>query len=847
MGAWVVVLAVAVGFASQFGNALTTDFAVLTEMEASTGEDLIEERFDDSPSPDEFVILQSDRYTVSDSEFATTATGLVEGIRGHEAAVANVVSFFETQDASLVSEDGRTLLIPVFLIGEAQDLHEVVEPVLEEVHEANGLEGFLAATGGRGSIDRTWIETSERDLQTAELIGLPIALVILVFVFGALVAAGLPILFAFVGILVAVGATAVVGMQFDLSVFVLNMITMIGLAVGIDYTLLVIQRFREERRNGLERDLAIRKTGGTASRAVLFSGMAVVVSLSGLMLVPDTIFRSLATGAILVVLAAVAAALTLLPAMLRLLGDRVNTGTLPGRHVSSGNEGGAFWSRASRAVMGKPVFSVVIAGGLLVALAIPFTGMQKGQSGAATLPPDSDAAVAFRILDEEFNAGVLTPTEIVVEGASDDAAIQSGIAELETLLAGDERFAEMTVSSSIDGQLTRLSTAIAGDSQSDATIGAIEQLREEYLPAAFGETPTYVAGQTAFAIDYESLISQYTPYVFAFVLGLSFVILLVVFRSIVVPIKAIVMNLLSVGAAYGTMVLVFQHGVLADQLGLTQVERIESWVPLMMFAILFGLSMDYHVFLLTRIRERFDQTRDNTGSVAYGVRATAGLITGAAAIMIAVFSGFAMGDLVMMQQFGLGLAVAVFLDATAWSWYRRAWPCWEMRTGTSPAGYSGCRGWTSRGRTRISPRATQQFRLASQRDSLGPCAFCEQALDLSRYEGLFGVDALSQLDVVTHMKTTVEFSDALLNELRRIAEAREGTTLRARIEEGVRTTIARHASKPHKPFKLRDARSTTMKMRPEFEGNWEAIRDEIYRGRGTQPRDTGRYGRISRA
>jgi putative drug exporter of the RND superfamily len=184
------------------------------------------------------------------------------------------------------------------------------------------------------------------------------------------------------------------------------------------------------------------------------------------------------------------------------------------------------------------------------------------------------------------------------------------------------------------------------------------------LPAAFGERETYVTGQTAWAMDYANLLDTYTPIVFAFVLGLSFIILLVVFRSIVVPLKSIVLNLLSVGAAYGAMVMVFQYGWGADMLGMTQVERIETWVPLMMFAILFGLSMDYHVFLLTRIRERFDQTKDNAGSVAHGVRATAGLITGAAAIMIAVFSGFAAGDLVMMQQFGLGLAVSVFLDAT---------------------------------------------------------------------------------------------------------------------------------------------------------------------------------------
>jgi len=664
IGGWVAVLAVAMVLASQIGSALTTDFRVMTDLEAQTGEQLIDEQFEVSPAPDEYVLLQSDRYTVDNPEFRAVLEELVTGLRSHSAQVVSVVSYYETGDDSLVSADRGTVIVPVFLSGEVMDLHETVEPVIGEIAAVDGMDGFLAATGGRGSIDRTWIETSESDLRMAELVGLPIALLVLVFVFGALVAAGLPILLAMGGILTAVGLTAIVGMRFELSVFVMNMISMIGLAVGIDYSLLVIQRFREERRNGLGRDEAIEKAGATASRAVLFSGLAVVVALSGMLFVPDNIFRSLSVGAIFVVFAAVSAALTLLPAILRLLGDRVNIGTLPGRRIDTGVEGGAFWSRAVRVVMRKPVISATIAASLLVALALPYFGMKSGQSGAATLPNGSYPAAAFSILDEKFNAGVLSPTDIVVRGNVNDPAIAAGIEKLRALLAAEGVYTKPTVTSSVDGSLTRISTGIEGDSQADEAFAALARLRDEHLPAAFGETPTYVTGQTAWSQDYSDLMGTYTPIVFAFVLGLSFVILLVVFRSIVVPVKAIVLNLLSVGAAYGAMVLVFQHGWGADMLGMTQVERIENWVPLMMFAILFGLSMDYHVFLLTRIRERYDHTHDNAGSVAYGVRATAGLITGAAAIMIAVFSGFAMGDLVMMQQFGLGLAVAIFLDAT---------------------------------------------------------------------------------------------------------------------------------------------------------------------------------------
>lgn len=696
IAAWVAVMVVAGVFAAGIGSALTTEFTVYDDLEADRGQKLIDQRFETNAPPDEYVLIESGEFTVDHPRFRALVDGIMAGIAQHPEDIGGAVNYYEVGDESLVyQEDRQTLMIPVFLIApEVVDLETAVEPLLEIVHEANATEGFTVVTGGTGSINHTFVETSERDLRMAEMVGLPIALVILVVVFGALVAAGLPVILGIIGIFVAVGITAIFGMQFELSIFVLNMITMIGLAVGIDYSLIITQRFREERRNGLERDAAIVRAGQTASRAVLFSGMAVVVSLAGIMIVPDNIFRSLSLGAIVVVVVAVSAAMTLLPAMLRLLGDRVDIGTIPGRRNTGDNPETSFWSRTAHAVMARPVLSIAITGGLLVAAAVPYFSMESGQSGASTLPKSSDPYLAFQILDEKFNAGLLSPTDIIVTGAPGDAAVTEGIERLRASLEADPVFTGLTVTASDDGLLTRISTAIAGDSQSDAAFAAVERLREEYLPAAFPATETAVTGQTAFTTDYAGMMDRYTPIVFAFVLGLSFLILLVVFRSIVVPIKAIIMNLLSVGAAYGVLVMVFQFGWGADALGFTQVERIESWVPLMMFSILFGLSMDYHVFLLTRIRERFDRTGDNRESVAHGVRATAGLITGAAAIMVAVFTGFAMGDLVMMQQFGLGLAVAITLDATiirvvlvpasmallgSANWYLPSWLEWIPR------------------------------------------------------------------------------------------------------------------------------------------------------------------------
>ena len=584
--------------------------------------------------------------------------------------VRDVNNYYINGDETLVSADRHALLIPTVVRAEDKaGIDDAGENILNLVRDARDTapDGFLLATAGQGSINATFNTISEHDLKTAELIGLPIALVVLVIVFGALVAAGMPIILGFLGILVALGMTALLGKVHELSFFVTNMIFMIGLAVGIDYTLLVIQRFREERRKGLEKDRAIVKAGGTASRAVLFSGMAVIVSLAGLLIVPDSIFRSLSIGAIVVVVAAISASLTLLPALLHLLGDRVDKGRIriPGRQTTRSETGG-FWDGAVRIVTRRPLVSIVLATGFLLLAASPYLGVELGFSGIESLPADTVPGQAWAIQRDDFNAGDLAPFQVVIEGVPGNAATEAAIDKLTAAIEADDVFGPITRTDAPTGQAILLETGINVDAQSNVALDALGRLRGDYIPAAFGSSSGEVAvtGSTAYIHDYAHMINKWTPVVFTFVLGLSFIILLTVFRSIVVPIKAIIMNLLSVGAAYGIMVLVIQDGVGAGLLGFHQVERIESWVPLFMFAILFGLSMDYHVFLLTRIRERYMQTDNNSESVAYGVRATAGLITGAAAIMVAVFTGFALGDMTMMQQFGFGLAVAIALDAT---------------------------------------------------------------------------------------------------------------------------------------------------------------------------------------
>ncbi len=543
--------------------------------------------------------------------------------------------------------------------------------------EENPDPAFETLIAGEATINNDFMEVSEEDLRRGESIGVLTALVVLVVVFGALVAALLPILLGIAAIVVAVGVTAIVGQAFDFSFFVVNMIVMMGLAVGIDYSLFIVSRYREERRRGLDKHRAIAVAGGTASRAVFFSGMTVVLALCGMLIIPTTIFTSLAAGAIFVVLLSVLASLTLLPAVLSLVGDRVNALAVPilGRRLrESGPQTGGFWDRLARGVMRRPVVSLVASAGLLIVVALPVLLLETGFSGVTTLPDDTMSRRAFGVLSEKFAGGIAVPLEVVVDADIASPRVQAGIQQLQVGLAGDGRFGPAQVEVNDGGDVAVVSAPFVGDPSSEDAVASIDYVRKDVVPRAFPPgtvDEVLVGGQTAFSKDFFDLTDEYTPWVFAFVLGLSLLLLTVVFRSVVVPVKAILLNLLSVGAAYGLMIVMTQEGVgpgwvkdIADFLGFQQVEKVEAWIPLFLFSVLFGLSMDYHVFLLSRIRERFDQTGDNTGSVAHGVRTTAGIITGAALIMVAVFGGFASGDLVGFQQVGFGLAVAVFVDAT---------------------------------------------------------------------------------------------------------------------------------------------------------------------------------------
>ncbi|HYI24132.1 MAG TPA: MMPL family transporter, partial [Thermomicrobiales bacterium] len=533
-------------------------------------------------------------------------------------------------------------------------------------------EGIEVATIGQLSFNERFSEIAEQDLVTGESIGIPMALVVLVAVFGALLAPVLPLVLAICSIAVALGLAAVIGGFVELQLFIQNMVTMLGLAVGIDYALFIVERFREERRTGRSVQGSIERAGASASKAVVFSGATVVLSLAGVMIVPTNIFRSLGLGAVLVVVVAVAASLTLLPAMLSLLGDRINWPRRPKPIAPESHEHlledvyDGFWGRLTRVVMARPVVSAGVAGGLLIALMIPAFGMKTGILSFDSLPPGR-AADAYRILTTQYPAGLVSPVQFVIGGDADQVA--QAVDNLQGAVLETGLFAPVVddAVTNADGTTAEFSATLLVKSDSEEAYDAVRDLRNTVIPATiaeFDDVEVWVTGAVAANKDFTDVISRYTPIVFAFVLGFSFLLLMLAFRSIVVPIKAMLLNLLSVGATWGILVLVFQEGYLAGFLGFQQTPVIETWIPILLFAVLFGLSMDYHVFLLSRIREYFDLTHRNRDSVAAGLHATARIITGAALIMVVVFGAFASGSLVALQQLGFGLAVAVFLDAT---------------------------------------------------------------------------------------------------------------------------------------------------------------------------------------
>ncbi len=690
VAAWVALLVLAVVVQTARPANTTTDVGLLNNPESEQGWDLlVAHGIRAERSGAETVIVRSTTTTIDDPAFQATVQRATDALRADTDLVADAVNYFElnAQDpaaaAALVSADRKTTIIPVTLAGSLDDAIKHGKDVLALVHgQQAAAPEFAILTVGDGSLNEEVNTLSKEDIARGESIGIGVAFLILIVIFGALVAAFLPLVLAIIAIVIAFGLAAVVS-QFSMQTLATSaMIPMIGLAVGVDYALFVVERYREERRRGRAKHDAIGIAGGTASKAVLFSGMTVVLALLGMFIAPTNDFRSLSTGAILAVVVAILATLTLIPAVIALLGDKLDwprrrkyDADTAARQAAWDRETihGGFWGRISRIVMGKPVVGLVLAVGFLLLCASPYLHMNQGFNFASVLPDELQSKAAFNILDAEFSAGRISPVEIVIDAPADDPAVQAAVASLTQQLAatilpdGSPLYGPATTTVSPDRQITLITVPMNLDPDVEAATDAVRRLREEIIPPIAASLPTgriLTTGLSANNVDFLEMLDTYTPIIVAFVLGLSFLLLLVVFRSLVVAAKAVVMNLFSVAAAYGLIVWVFQDGHLTGFFGFQQTDVIEAGLPLFMFAILFGSRMDYHVFLLSRIREHFDQTHNNAESVAVGLQRTAKLITGAAMIMVAVFAGFASGSLVFIQQLGFGIGVAILLDAT---------------------------------------------------------------------------------------------------------------------------------------------------------------------------------------
>jgi RND superfamily putative drug exporter len=699
VGIWAVILVV--GFAASLtllSPALTTDFDFTNSPEAKQAQQILEQKRLEQKIITETFVLVGPQGAVQDPAFAQKVNQALGDLRALGSDVVTTVpsaypltpqQLQDPQTASLgpiPSHDGRAVLFTAVLAGDSDQAAKHVDALnsFREKYSSGGTTMYML---GEPTSTDDFKKISEQDLRKGEGIGILVAIIVLIIVFGSLVAGVTPIIMGVFAIGVALGLVGVIGQLWHFSFFVPNLISMMGLAVGIDYSLFIVSRYREERQRGRDKLEAIGMSGATANRAVFFSGLTVVLALAGMLLVPTTIFRGLAGGAILVVLVSIALSMTLLPAILSILGDKINAGRIFGRNrdVEHGRPGG-FWDIVTRGVMARPWVWLILASTFMVLLSVPYwaqshpndtgRGIKTGLSGISTIPDGIQTKQAFDVLLQKFpRAGLQSTANIVIPRPSTDQSVQQEVAALTAAIKSDPSFGTpQQAQGSADGTITLVRIPMAGDatdSQSEAAVDAISRLRDTYVPQAFGQNSgVLVGGDSAFVKDFFDISARYTPIIILLVLGLSFVLLTVVFRSIVVPAKAIVMNLLSVGAAYGLIVLVFQKGGpsfaqwIAHHLGFTQVDAIEAWLPLFLFSILFGLSMDYQVFLLSRIREEYDKTGDNSEAVAFGLRTTGGIITGAAIIMVAVFAGFASGRLTSLEQMGFGLAVAVFFDAT---------------------------------------------------------------------------------------------------------------------------------------------------------------------------------------
>jgi uncharacterized membrane protein YdfJ with MMPL/SSD domain len=644
----------------------------------------------------ERIMIQSPTLKATAPAFKAVISDVVSRFDGL-TNVVKVTSPLEPGDSNLISTDGRTALVDVEIAGDPDDAVDKIGPIYAEVAAAQKAHPEFAVESFGVSANEQLQKAFSDDLEKAGLLSIPITLAILIVAFGALVAAGIPLLLALTAVLATMGLLAFASRVLPLDENISAIVLLIGLAVGVDYTLFYLKREREERARGRGEQAALEAAAATSGRSVLISGLTVMIAMAGMFLTGDPTFAGFGLATMLVVAVAVLGSLTVLPALLAWLGDRVERGHVPlvGRLQRRDGEG-RIWSAILGPVLRHPWISAAAAAAILVVMALPALGMKLAQPGPETFPQELPAMKTYNKLAEAFPGGAV-PAEVVIKAPNvNTPEMQEAIGQLKWRSLVYAGMREPIVTDVNDkGTVAVVAIPVPGSATDSRAIAALKSLREEVLPTTIGlmgdDVEYGVTGFTAQTVDFNNLMKTKAPLVFGFVLAFAFVLLLLTFRSIVIPIKAIILNLLSVAAALGIVTLVFQGGYGKDILGFTYEEGVMAFLPIFLFVILFGLSMDYHVFILSRVREGYDNGQTTEDAVAHGIKVTAGVVTSAAIVMVFVFSVFGTLSILLLKEFGVGLAAAILIDATIvravllpatmkllgdWNWYLPSWLEW---------------------------------------------------------------------------------------------------------------------------------------------------------------------------
>ena len=646
----------------------------------------------------ENVLIQSKKYDASSPAFASTIAATVQTLASQQN-VTNVQNpLFKQGGGGQISPDGHSVLVTFDVKGDPNKAVDKIEPILAAVAVIDhGNPDFTVREVGQASANYEIGKTFDHDFKNAERMTIPLTLIILLGAFGSLVAAGLPVLLAFSAVLASLGLFSLVTHLSSADYASTSaVILLIGMAVGVDYSLFYLRREREERASGQEPKPALFAAAATSGQAVLISGITVLIAMAGMFIAQNKIFTGMAIGTMLVVSCAIVGSLTVLPAALARLGDNVDRGRIPfiGKRKHAAGES-RFWGFVLDRVLRRPALSLVLAGGLLVVAATPLLSMHTKLPGMADMPRQVPIVKTLQDVLAAF-PGAPSPAVVVVRAQDVRTdAVAGAISNMKAAAAATKQmFQPMLTTISPDNTTAEITIPLAGNGDDRASLAALSVLRDDVLPNTLGRVTGVdyaVTGDTAGTHDFNQQMKSRMPWVFAFVLGLAFVLLLATFRSVVIPITAIALNLLSVAAAYGILVLIFQNDWAEGPLDFTSNHAIVSWLPMFLFVVLFGLSMDYHVFILSRIKELRDGGLSTEEAVARGIRRTAGTVTSAAIIMVAVFAVFGTLRMIMMKQMGVGLGLAVLIDATVirgvllpasmkllgeWNWYMPKWLGW---------------------------------------------------------------------------------------------------------------------------------------------------------------------------